>query len=247
MAADGGVSDLNVIPMKITGIRSHPMTVPLRTAFRVGTLAITAASILVVEVTTDEGVIGLATVHRSPMQTVAKLLDALQSIVTGMDPMLHEAVWARVFAITTATSDPTLRPNSVLLGEHNRGHLLSALAAIDIALWDIKGKALGLPVWKLLGSSRREIPAYVTGGYYRDDRPSDAIGDECAGYIAQGYAAVEDQGWRGLRRRGYAPRCAGTPRDRRRRRPHGRCQRRLLSDRGGDRGARVRTVQSGVV
>ncbi|MCC7427520.1 MAG: mandelate racemase/muconate lactonizing enzyme family protein [Alphaproteobacteria bacterium] len=64
-----------------------------------------------------------------------------------------------------------------------RGLSISAIAGIDIALWDILGKSLGAPVWRLLGGRRMErMPAYASGGY----APPERIGEELAGYVARG-------------------------------------------------------------
>ena len=62
--------------------------------------------------------------------------------------------------------------------------MVAAIAGIDIALWDLEGKTLGLPLWKLLGGRRAAVPAYASGGYYRPDgRASvEALVEELTGY-----------------------------------------------------------------
>ena len=66
------------------------------------------------------------------------------------------------------------------------------MSAIDIALWDLKGKAIGRPVHALLGGALRDrVPAYVTGFYYRDgERPDDLV-REAAMYLEHGYRTVK--------------------------------------------------------
>jgi D-galactarolactone cycloisomerase len=74
-----------------------------------------------------------------------------------------------------------------------RGVLLAALSAIDIALWDIKGKLLGQPVAVLLGGPRRAaVPVYATGMYFQHgvDLPA-ALAEEARGYAAQGFTALK--------------------------------------------------------
>ena len=70
--------------------------------------------------------------------------------------------------------------------------LVTAMSAIDIALWDLKGKAIGRPVHALLGGAlRQRVPAYVTGFYYRDgERPDDLV-REAALYLEHGYRTVK--------------------------------------------------------
>ena len=64
-----------------------------------------------------------------------------------------------------------------------RGLTVSAISGIDMALWDILGKSLGAPVWRLLGGRRHErMPAYASGGW----APADRIADELRGFIARG-------------------------------------------------------------
>ncbi len=70
----------------------------------------------------------------------------------------------------------------------NRGTTISALSGIDIALWDLKGQDLGVPIHTLLGGAcRSEMPAYASGGWADEH----AIGDQLKGYCDQGYRAVK--------------------------------------------------------
>jgi hypothetical protein len=70
-----------------------------------------------------------------------------------------------------------------------RGLSLAAISAVDIALWDILGKSLGQPVWRLLGGRKADrMPAYASGGW----APADKIGEQLQSYIAQsGFRAVK--------------------------------------------------------
>jgi L-alanine-DL-glutamate epimerase-like enolase superfamily enzyme len=82
---------------------------------------------------------------------------AADSLV-GEDPLAHERVWERLYWL--------LSPRG------QTGYASHAIAAIDVALWDLKGKALGQPVWRLLGGARSRVPVYTTfgiGGYSRDE------------------------------------------------------------------------------
>ena len=147
---------------------------------------------ILVEVETDEGITGIGTINKTPLKDIAEITDALGPVIKGMDALAHEAVWDRIFNLTVPHIEPghteVTRP---IFDQHKRLFIMAALAGIDLALWDIKGKALKLPMWRLLGGDKREVPAYASGGYYEEGRSPLAVIDEMAGYAAQGYTAVK--------------------------------------------------------
>ena len=73
----------------------------------------------------------------------------------------------------------------------SRPQATAAIAAIDIALWDIKGKAADMPVWKMLGGTNAPILSYSTGGYFREGRNMLSIVDEFSSFVEKGYKAVK--------------------------------------------------------
>jgi L-alanine-DL-glutamate epimerase-like enolase superfamily enzyme len=100
---------------------------------------------LIVKVTTDAGIVGYGEVDSAPMAVKGAiegpfshtLTTGLKNLLIGEDPFLTEYLWHKMY-----------RAN---LYAGRRGVAVHAMSGIDIALWDIKGKALGMPVWKLLG------------------------------------------------------------------------------------------------
>jgi L-alanine-DL-glutamate epimerase-like enolase superfamily enzyme len=68
---------------------------------------------------------------------------------------------------------------------------MAAMAGIDIALWDIAGKAAGKPVFRLLGGTRTDVHTYAVGGFYDEGEPLLACADELAGYVAKGFQSVK--------------------------------------------------------
>lgn len=73
-----------------------------------------------------------------------------------------------------------------------RGAVLRALSTVDIAIWDLEGKLVGLPLAHLLGVCQDPVPAYASGGYYFDDRdPVAEIEEEVAVWAEAGYTAMK--------------------------------------------------------
>ncbi len=179
--------------MKITRIRSHAISVALNRVYWMSLQPYRTASEIIVEVETDEGVVGLGQIHGRPMKDILDILAGLEGFIAGMDALAHEAVWQRIFALTTTRAGAELDQDigQPHFGAGKRPQILAALAGIDIALWDIKGKALGLPVWRLLGGTRKEVFAYASGGYYEEDNSPLAVVDEMANYVSQGFKAVK--------------------------------------------------------
>ena len=104
---------------------------------------------------TDDGIEGLGVTYFGGRltATLKRAVDELGALTIGADPLRVEAVAAK---LTAAAG-----------GAGPGGILTMALSAIDVALWDIRGKALNLPLWKLLGGARERVPTYASGALMR--------------------------------------------------------------------------------
>ena len=71
------------------------------------------------------------------------------------------------------------------------GILAVALSAVEMALWDLRAKSAGEPLWRHLGASTGDVPVYASGGLYAPDKSPKNLGDELSGYVAQGHRAVK--------------------------------------------------------
>jgi L-alanine-DL-glutamate epimerase-like enolase superfamily enzyme len=135
--------------------------------------------IVTARVATDGGVegIGVAYFGGALTRTLAHAIDELGALIVGDDPVLVEAVHQKLKNAAGGSAGPG-------------GVYHLALSAIDIALWDIRGKALGLPLWKLLGGARDRVPTYASGALMRGlslDR------------VVKAAATLKEKGWREMK------------------------------------------------
>jgi L-alanine-DL-glutamate epimerase-like enolase superfamily enzyme len=99
----------------------------------------------------------------------------LRDILIGDDPTEVRTLWHKMHKITRWYG--------------RKGAAISALGAVDTALWDIRGKALGKPVCEMLGAHRHSVPVYASALLWEED-PAD-LGAEAARYVQEGYRAVK--------------------------------------------------------
>jgi L-talarate/galactarate dehydratase len=165
--------------MKISGIRSSivllPADEPLAGAAENPT---GKRPIVTLDVETDDGVAGLGVTYfgGALTGTLKSAVDELGSLTIGEDPLRVEAIAAKLRAAA---------------GSAGPGGIFNlAISALDTALWDIRGKALGLPLWKLLGGARDRVPSYASGALMRGltlDR------------VVEAAATLKDRGWREMK------------------------------------------------
>ncbi len=120
-------------------------------------IATKIANFVTLELRTDDGVEGIGYsgfVNASMLKPLRETVDALAEWTVGEDPSAVESVSANLLDLGGFGAPA--------------GLVTSAAAAIDVALWDIKGKAAGLPLYRLLGGESNRVPAYASGYLWRD-------------------------------------------------------------------------------
>jgi D-galactarolactone cycloisomerase len=179
--------------MKIIEVKPHPVSIRLSEPMWTAHESTSHANAILVEVRTDEGISGVGQIHAAPMAEVCKWVERLGEVALGMDPRAHSEVWDKLFSLTNPRPGALPAREGVIapLPRSARTQVMAAIGGIDIALWDIKGKAAGLPVYKLLGGENRPVFTYATGGYYRASASATACADELAGFVAKGYQGVK--------------------------------------------------------
>src|ERR1700682_355990 len=119
--------------------------------------------IVTLRLRTDDGIEGLGVAYfgGALTRTLRHAIDELGALAIGDDPLRVEVV-AKKLRDAAGSSGPA-------------GILTMAMSAIDVALWDVKGKALGLPLWKLLGGGRDRIATYASGALRRGLKLDEAV------------------------------------------------------------------------
>ena len=145
-----------------------------------------------VVVTTDTGLQGFGEAKAavgssgSCASIVSCIENELKPQLVGKDARNISRIWEHVYNGTRDHYSLSRGRKFPILGR--RGLTISAMSGIDTALWDIKGKALGVPVVELLGGSCRDkMPAYASGGWAK----ADAIGEQLLGYTKKGFGGVK--------------------------------------------------------
>jgi len=159
--------------MNITEVIPHPLSVPLKQPSWTAHEISTTATLILVEVRTDDGLVGYGEVQGGPQKDITNWIVQFGDLIRGMNALGHVDVWEKLFALTSprpggiAPTDGLPPP----LPRGQRPQIMAAIGGIDIALWDIKGKAAKMPVYQLLGGSQPSVLTYATGGYYVEGAP----------------------------------------------------------------------------
>lgn len=167
--------------LRIVDVKAYPTSFPVATENRVALGIGTAIKrdAVVVKVMTAGGLIGWGESHHGRAHTaVAKLIETtLRQLVVGMDAADVVGVWAKIYKMQ--------------LGSHGMGAgTCLAMSGIDLALWDIRGQAAGLPLCRLLGGTRKPVPAYAGGVSLGYQEPATLV-DEARKSVEAGYKAVK--------------------------------------------------------
>jgi len=167
------------VAAKIQAVESTALRFPLPQPITTALSTYTHVDATAVRLRSDDGLVGFgmtAGLGGSAGAAVKPYIDAeLAPLVVGEDALAPEALWHRMWS-----------PNKPRM----RGGLGAwALSAVDIACWDLLGKTAGLPVHRLLGGFREDVPVYGSGGWH-------SLGDtelvaECQAFAAQGIQAYK--------------------------------------------------------
>jgi D-galactarolactone cycloisomerase len=167
--------------MKIREIKAYPTSfrLPPNSGPRLGIGQAVKRDCVMVKVTTESGLVGWGESHHGRAHTaIARLIETtLTQLIRGMEASDTTGIWQKIYQFQLAS--------------HGMGAACAmAMSGIDMALWDIRGKAAGWPLYKLLGGARRPVKAYAGGVALGYQDPASLI-DEINPHIAAGYKAVK--------------------------------------------------------
>ncbi|MET9023050.1 enolase C-terminal domain-like protein [Actinopolymorpha sp. NPDC004070] len=162
--------------MRITDVKVDVVDAPPGPTYRWrrGIPGSSPGNLAVVRVLTDSGVEGVAYARRGSIvaEVVAR---RLRDELVGQNPLLREYLWHRVWEVDRIEELP-----------------IYALGVLDVALWDLAGKAAGVPVHQLLGGFRTSIPAYASTVTFASVEEYLDVADQC---LALGYPAIKLHAW----------------------------------------------------
>jgi D-arabinonate dehydratase len=160
--------------MRIKTINTYKVTVPLNNPVIFATRKVYAREFTVVKIETDENIDGWGiTWWHHP----AEIIDHyIKSLIIGEDPFLYERIWNKMYA---------------QLYRERRGSAISAISAVDIAIWDIISKYYNKPLYKVLGGYREEVSCYISDGYYREKKGIEDLLEEIKQYLKMGFNSIK--------------------------------------------------------
>lgn len=163
--------------MKITDIKATVLASRYDRPIHFAHMELTERRIIVVQVFTDEGIVGLGDIDGPPagdMACVEILERTFRPMLIGRNPLDVGARWTDMFQVLNT------------LGRY-RSLESYVLGALDTAMWDILGKATGQPIRRLLGSQRDEVSCYASLGQVAEQ----SIADEVGRHAEQGFSGVK--------------------------------------------------------
>ena len=163
---------------RIREVKVHVLETPIEGVFAYSQAWYTKRSAMLVEIATEGGLVGWGEAF-GPARITAAVVEHLRPLLVGEDAIAVDALWERMY-------------NS--LRDHGqRGVVVEAISAIDVALWDIRGHHFQAPIYALLGGPLRStVKAYATGLYRRRDNDHERyLCEEAAGYVERGFGAVK--------------------------------------------------------
>ncbi len=164
--------------MKVSEFKTTAMSIPVEPP-RASAVNFAKVNPVVLEFTTADGLSAHGIAHAYNDRDVAILkgcVDSLAELMIGQDVFRFAQAWQKLW-------QSTLRMG-------RQGYGIGALSAVDMALWNLRAKAMDMPLSKLLGGYREEVPAYASHSLWRD-WPIDRLQRDASSLVEQGFRAMK--------------------------------------------------------
>lgn len=166
---------------EVVEIKASTYTIPTETPEADGTIAWESTTLVLVETVAADGTTGLGYTYAAPAAAVL-VRNLLAELVVGTEVTAVGAAWEKMINAVRNAGRP--------------GIAAHAISALDTALWDLKARALGLPLFLLLPAHRTSVPAYGSGGF--TSYTIEQVAEQLAGWVEQGIPRVKmkiGKGW----------------------------------------------------
>jgi len=162
---------------KIANVQVFLVSHPIQQGLADATRKVENIGFTIIQLTTDQGITGFGVTYNEVGGEATKIMieTNIAPRIIGKSVFATEDIWQDLF--------------QYLRGVGRKGLTYCAISAVDIALWDLKGKLLNLPLFRLFGGTKTKIPVYASGGWtsYEDEQ----LVEEMQGFVAQGYQMIK--------------------------------------------------------
>ena len=133
----------------IRDVKVHLVSMPITAGFEDATRKVEMIGYTIVRITTEDGIEGFGVTYHEVGGEATKVLieKNIAPRLIGKDPFETEVIWQDMF--------------QYLRGVGRKGLMFCALSAVDIALWDLKGKIIDMPLYRLFGGNKKDIPVVL--------------------------------------------------------------------------------------
>ena len=166
--------------MKIAKIEAIPVRYEMGYTIWDSLSRFSARQAILVKITTDDGCVGYgeSAFFGGPLEVSKMIIEKqLTPFYLGRDPFMCEQAWTEAYTASVKNG--------------RRGAVVAALSGIDIALWDIRGKACNQPIYKLLGGARNQVEGYASAGFYAENKDADELAAELFRCKKLGYKSMK--------------------------------------------------------
>ena len=165
--------------MKITSVKTLKVEVPLQTPMITAIHKTESVGCVLISIETDTGLTGenyVFALNKKRLVVFEAMINSLTPFLIGQNPVYVEKIWEQMWADCNPVGQ--------------KGISVSAISAIDTALWDLIGKQANMPLYQLFGACRDKVKAYASSGLWLSASIDELI-EEAHGFIAQGFRSIK--------------------------------------------------------